>query len=384
MKTDYAIVLALVTGAFALTVPCPARAAEAPNTPSPAAFVAPSSAVPLRSMTDRLQQSQRFSRLLGRSVVDSEGQKLGRIDDLIVDPASGRVFCVRVAPVEVYGDFHVLVPARSFTAAGADFGAALGSGQTNLMSAPQVPNEMTNAQALAKAVTNSCAYFGEPPPWDAHGSLPPLIRCSGLIGMPVRNTVNGDLGAVRDLTVDLPGGRIFFIVASLDGTEAGLYAVPPGAASLDREQGALMLDAARAKISFAAQQGGFIWEQMLNPAWAAATYRLYGQEPDFGQGPIEAAPGAESANLFPRIEGSDVTVRIAKPAVETDGQITRDIVAAAAMEQLNGNDLRITTLNGRVTLAGRTSDADSKARLLEIAQRLAGAGNVDDQLEAGQ
>jgi sporulation protein YlmC with PRC-barrel domain len=384
MKPDFAIVLTLASCAFAFAVPCPGRAAEAPNTPPATASVAPASAALLGSTTDRLQQSQRFSRLLGRAVVDRDGRKLGRIDDLVVDPASGRVFCLRVAPAGVYGDFHVLVPSPSFTAARAEFGAALGGNQTNLMSAPQVPNEVTNAEALANAVTNSCAYFGQPAPWGANGSPASLIRCSGLIGMPVRNTVNGDLGTVKDLTVDLPGGRIFFIVASFDGTDAGLYAVPPGAVSLDRDKGALVLDAARAKITFAAQQGGFIWEQMLSPAWAAATYRLYGQEPDFGQGPTEAAAGAESPNLFPRIEGSEMTVRIVKPAAESDGRITRDIVAAAAMEHVDGDGLQITTLNGRVTLAGRTRDADSKARLMEIAQRLAGVGNVDDQVEAGR
>jgi sporulation protein YlmC with PRC-barrel domain len=385
MKSGFSIVLMLVTGAMAIAIPC-SSGASAPNSipPSTAAATAPSNPVPLGSMTDRLQQSQRFSRLLGRAVVDRDGRKLGRIDDLVVDPAAGQVFCVRVAPAEVYGDFHVLVPARSFTAAGAEFGAALGGGQTNLMSAPQVPNEMTNADALAKAVKASYAYFGETAPWDEKGTSPSLIRCSGLIGMPVRNTVAGDLGAVRDLTVDLPGGRIFFIAASLDGTDAGLYAVPPGVVSLDREKGALVLDAARAKIAFAAQQGGYIWEQMLNPAWAAATYRLYGQEPEFGSATAAVGAGTESENLFPKIAGSDVTVRIVKPAPESDAQITRDIVAEAALEKLDGGNLTITTFNGRVTLSGHVKDADSKANLVAIAERLAGVGNVDDQLEVGQ
>jgi len=79
-----------------------------------------------------------------------------------------------------------------------------------------------------------------------------------------------------------------------------------------------------------------------------------------------------------------VTVRIVKPAPESDAQITRDIVAEAALEKLDGGNLTITTFNGRVTLSGHVKDADSKANLVAIAERLAGVGNVDDQLEVGQ
>jgi len=44
-------------------------------------------------------------------------------------------------------------------------------------------------------------------------------------------------------------------------------------------------------------------------------------------------------------------------------------------------NVKIITLNGHVTLRGPVNTADEKNRIAEIANRIASAGNVDNQLE---
>jgi len=48
---------------------------------------------------------------------------------------------------------------------------------------------------------------------------------------------------------------------------------------------------------------------------------------------------------------------------------------------MNAKNVKIITLNGHVTLRGPVNTADEKVRIGEIADRIASAGNVDNQLE---
>jgi osmotically-inducible protein OsmY len=48
---------------------------------------------------------------------------------------------------------------------------------------------------------------------------------------------------------------------------------------------------------------------------------------------------------------------------------------------INAKNVKIITLNGRVTLRGPVNTADEKSRIGDIANRIATPGNVDNQLE---
>jgi sporulation protein YlmC with PRC-barrel domain len=372
MKINFATVLGVSAFFLTTALPCPSRAVDEP------AAAAPAVASPV---TDRLEHSLRFSQLIEAPIFSRDGAKIGRVDDLVVDLTDGGILCVRAEPNEVYGDFHVLIPVRMITAA-AETGLVMAGDKTNLIAAPQLPDSVAELPDLAKAVRSSFAYFAQPPPWTA-GNIPAsLARFHTLSATPVRNGANATLGDLKDVLVDITGGRIFFLVVSSVAPEPGLYAVPPAAATVARPDGSAVVDAARSKISTILPEGEFIWQQMRDPAWAAKTYRFFGVEPNFGPPPaVEAAATLDSVNLFPRIEGSDITVTVANPAGRTDAGITRDIIAEIENQRLDESQLTITTSNGRVTLSGIAKDSDARAKLLSIAEAIAGRGNVDDRLQ---
>jgi len=66
--------------------------------------------------------------------------------------------------------------------------------------------------------------------------------------------------------------------------------------------------------------------------------------------------------------------------LDTTAQIRKEILADDDMTT-NARNVKIITRNGHVTLRGPVNTAQEKARIAEIADRIASAGNVDNQLE---
>jgi osmotically-inducible protein OsmY len=72
-----------------------------------------------------------------------------------------------------------------------------------------------------------------------------------------------------------------------------------------------------------------------------------------------------------------------KTPLADDYQITRAIlveITHSAEGQLN-TTIKITTVQGRVTLSGTLKDENQKKQIVAAAKRVAGAANVEDHLE---
>jgi osmotically-inducible protein OsmY len=68
--------------------------------------------------------------------------------------------------------------------------------------------------------------------------------------------------------------------------------------------------------------------------------------------------------------------------VDLTAKIRQQVVDANL--SLNAQNIKIITQNGRVTLRGPVQSEDEKTKIGELAAALAGAGNVDNQLEIKQ
>jgi hypothetical protein len=66
--------------------------------------------------------------------------------------------------------------------------------------------------------------------------------------------------------------------------------------------------------------------------------------------------------------------------VNTAAQIRSEIIADSRMS-VNARNVKITAIDGRVILCGPVNSAEEKRLIGEIADRIAHAGNVDNQLE---
>jgi osmotically-inducible protein OsmY len=69
---------------------------------------------------------------------------------------------------------------------------------------------------------------------------------------------------------------------------------------------------------------------------------------------------------------------------ETDRSLTqriRDRVMGLDDLAVNGQNVKVISNNGRVTLRGPVDSEDERSRIVAAARAVAGEGNVDDQLE---
>ena len=82
----------------------------------------------------------------------------------------------------------------------------------------------------------------------------------------------------------------------------------------------------------------------------------------------------DSRTLTPLDQGNSQT------DVDTTAQIRKEIMADSDMTT-NAKNVKIITLNGDVTLRGPVNTADEKSRIAAIADRIASANNVDNQLD---
>ncbi len=104
-----------------------------------------------------------------------------------------------------------------------------------------------------------------------------------LIGDDVRNSEGEKLGDVKDLMIDLQGGRVAYVVVSHGGVLGvgdKLFAVPWAAFILDAEGHNLILDVDKDTLKNAEEFDKNNWPNTADPAWQQHIYEYYGLEWD--------------------------------------------------------------------------------------------------------
>jgi hypothetical protein len=97
-------------------------------------------------------------------------------------------------------------------------------------------------------------------------------KASSLIGMNVRNLQNEKLGDIKDVVLDLPSGKIGYVVLSVGGF-LGIgdkyIAVPPNALTISDDRASLLLNADKAKVENAPGFAKNDWPGLNHPDWIA-------------------------------------------------------------------------------------------------------------------
>jgi sporulation protein YlmC with PRC-barrel domain len=107
---------------------------------------------------------------------------------------------------------------------------------------------------------------------DAATTVTKVHKASSLTGMNVMNHQNEKLGDIKDIVLDLPSGKISYVVLSVGGFLGigdKLIAVPPSAFTFSANRDALLLDADKARIESAP---GFVqtaWPDVNDPQFGA-------------------------------------------------------------------------------------------------------------------
>ena len=225
-------------------------------------------------------------------------------------------------------------------------------------------------------------------------------KASKLMGAAVKNRQDEKLGKVENFMVDLSAGRIVAVIISSGGFLGmgdELSAVPPSALRFDAEHTTLQLDASKEMLAGAPHFKASEWPDLSQPAYVGGVYRAYKVEPYFTSAGMsdtrttrttDTRVGSEidadntrqnvrdrdSRTLTPLDQGNS------KSDLATTAQIRKEIIADKTMT-VNARNVKIITKDGRVTLRGPVNTAEERSRICEIANRVASAANVTDQLE---
>ncbi len=237
--------------------------------------------------------------------------------------------------------------------------------------------------------------------WDGLGYVQ---KASKVIGTGVKNRQDEKLGEVENLLVDLSSGRIVAVIISSGGFLGlgdELSAVPPTALRFTSEGETLQLDASKQMLSSAPHFKANQWPDFAEPGYAGGVYRAYKVEPYFtSDTTIETdstrrnvrdrddrtsgttEPDNAARNLRDRKDQTLTPLNQgnSKADVATTAQIRKEIIAGKNMS-VNARNVKIITIDGRVTLRGPVNSAEEKRLIGDIAERSVHSDQVDNQLE---
>lgn len=348
-----------------------------------------------RSSGDHSGVPLKASDVIGLNLENNEGQKVGTVDDLAIDLQAGRVvqLIVSTGGFLSMGERHSAVPPGRVHVR--EQGKALHFDITRekLKSAPAFAMSDWDDFYQSDRVKESYSYYGEVPSFDAvvaGDGLPAAVtranglghvqRATKLMGLTVENLANENIGEIENLIVDLADGRVVAVVVSSGGFLGmgdSLSVIPPTALRFNAEHDRLRLDTTKEALRDAPRFKKNEWPDFAQRDYTAGVYRAYKQEAYLGRDSDNAGRNSRDRSgqtLTPLDQGGNVndvtlTQQIRKAVVGTDGL------------SVNAKNVKIITVKGRVTLRGPVGNNEEKGIITAIATRVAGASNVDDQLE---
>ncbi len=231
-------------------------------------------------------------KIYGKEILSSDNQKVGKLNDLIVDLESGRILYGVVSANNGY----VAVPPGAFTAtptANDNYVHARVT-KAQIDSAPKFPNGAANAHQWGQAAFVYQVYqkFGQPFWWQ--GSTPAnqgewhnVHKASTILGMNVENVNNQNIGKVNEMAANLAQGRILYVIfqpASNLNLGNNLYALPPQAFTLSHDYKNLVTGVSAQQLAGAPHFDKSQWPNLQDANLASQIYQYYGKQAYFQQG----------------------------------------------------------------------------------------------------
>jgi hyperosmotically inducible periplasmic protein len=353
----------------------------------------------------RLNGAAKASDIIGKAVKNSMDEKLGKVEDLAVDLESGRIVQVILSTGGFLGidDTLTAVPPGALHCDSDHKVFRLEVEKEKLRGAPKFEmakwaeysdsNHLAGVYGYYNEQAALCFVQGGDVVSDGQhkgqcmipeSRLGQVQKASKLMGTPVMNLQDQKLGKVENILVDLPSGRIVAVIVSSGGflgMDGELSAVPPTALRFSTERDTLRLDTSKEMLGNAPHFKANQWPDFAQPGYAAGVYHAYNVEPYFT---IPATTGADNTARNVR-DRSDRTLTpldqgTSQADLDTTAQIRKEIIATKGMS-MNARNVKIITIDGRVTLRGPVNTIEEKRLIGEIANRIAPSGSVDNQLE---
>ncbi len=243
-----------------------------------------------------LAHAERAANLFGREIMSSDNQKIGKVDNLVVDLESEHILYVIV---DDSSRGKVAVVPEVF---GASSGKTLQADVTKqkIDGAPQFTSNMDSPAELGQAsfIAGVYQYFGVSPWWQGNtpanqGSFHNVHKLNQLIGMSVEDVNNQNIGKISNVVVDMPSGRLLYAVfspASSLNLGDNLFAMPSDAFTLSSDQKHLVTGVDKQKLAAAPHFQKNQWPTLSDPTFASQVYQYYGKQAWFSGGSSNYQP----------------------------------------------------------------------------------------------
>ncbi len=231
------------------------------------------------------------NQVYGKEVMSSDNQKVGELNNLIVDFESGRILYATVGAAKG----TVGVPPQIFTKTPSSTAKNVQANVTKqkIDGAPQFSAyDKEGSLGSAQYVDQVYTYFGQSPWWQGSqpanvGSFHNVHKVNKAIGMTVEDVNNNKIATVNNVIVDLPSGRVAYVILQPDSSlQLGnnLYALPPQALTLSADQKNLVSNIDKAKLASAPHFDKSKWPNLSDPTFASQVYQYYGKQAYFSTG----------------------------------------------------------------------------------------------------
>ena len=225
------------------------------------------------------------SGIIGKGVQNLEGQYLGVVRDLMIDPQDGGVAFAILSHGGVLGIpmKFVAVPFSAFTFSSAKGIYVLDMSREKLDTAPGFDRGQWPKYADRAWETDVYLYYGQTPAWgDSDGAMETgedtAYRFTEIRGTPVRNSRGEKLGSILDLVVDSEGHVPEAILShgGFLGIGAKWVAVSLNDLRFDTARRSFVLAWTKERLDAAP---AFNESKLAGPSWAERAYQDYGAYP---------------------------------------------------------------------------------------------------------
>lgn len=253
----------------------------------------------------------RATKLLNANVKDAKGEKIGEIDEVIIDRGAGRI-AYGILSFGGWGDLGdklFAIPFDTMVRTGDEDVVVLNTTKEQLKAAPSFTKDKWpdfNREYTVKVYEyhKATPYWfdkrigvdvdkkdgtgvtdaGQPREKEALAKTNDrMARASKLIGTDVEDPAGKNLGDVEDVVIDDATGRVVYTVLSFGGFLGmgdKLFAIPYDALRANpKDDDKLVLDIAKEKLKAAPGFDKNNWPNMADRRWGTEIHRYYDREP---------------------------------------------------------------------------------------------------------
>jgi len=244
--------------------------------------------------TDDFRMAPRWQKandLINKKVTNSGSENLGKLEDIVVDPNSGRILygVLSFGGFLGMGDKLFAIPWQSLQLAADGNAFTLNVDKDRLKNAPGFDKGKWPNFADEQWATTTYKYYNQSPYWRSQPDTASddyrvrwthrataWQKVSDLTGKRVVDARNEDTGKLRDCIIDADGGRILYGVVSFNDKN---FAVPWTALTLPRDAKQLVLIVNKDQFTDTISFSNDNWPNMADERWATETYTYYRVQP---------------------------------------------------------------------------------------------------------